>query len=179
MTEQNIPPRWLYGQKLMVTIASVNQSKHREPKDYDFWNRPVDWVTITEYSFRFTSGGFFQGQQTDCNLNVHRGDLFEAYTYDNRFTYLKNTVTGDVFYDNPVLNSDWVEYQKQEENKQNQEWNKLPYTERLVKLWFIILPLIVGGIWLSHIFRNAIPFFICSLIGYISLLNKKVPKQSG
>lgn len=171
--KKNVPPKYLYGQHIAVTIVSAYLANHREPSEYDFRNRPINWVTVTDYTFRFSNGGFFEGRLVNNIPNVHRGDIFEAYVYNNKFTYLKSKVTGYVFFDKPVINPEWLAYQKQEKSKRNQEWNKLSYHKRLYRLRFIISILITSGIWLSCNYRNILPFFILLSPCIVLLLNRK------
>jgi len=170
------PKRELYGQQQQLVVESIRESNHREPKDYDAYNRPCDWVTITKYSIRFRGGGWFEDQVEDQNINIHRGDVFEAWIYNNRFTYLKNINTGKVHYNRPIINPEWVEYwkKKQEEEAElaKNKWNQKNIWERAIQQRYYLLIVFIIFSVISIVVKSAIPLIPVPIIYLILLSNR-------
>jgi len=176
MVDNTEPRRFFYGQKKILTVESIRENSHREPKDYDAYDRPYNWVTITRYSIRFKGGGWFEGQVENQNINIHRGDTFETWILNTHFTYLKNLNTGKVHYDKPIENPEWVKYTKKKNEEAvelaKREWNQKNIWKRIeCQRHWLLLVIIIFGI-LSIETKSIIPFIPVPIIFLILLSNK-------
>lgn len=125
--ETAIPVKNIYGKPVHKEVISIRESTRREPTWHDEYGRPRDFVNVTEFSLRFKDGDWYNSRIVNEITNIHRGDIFEVFYFNNICTRVMNLKTRRTYYNNPVINPEWTKYQeqlKEEERKNRNDRNK-------------------------------------------------------